>query len=299
MATEISKLAAPPSFLVSAIRRVLTPLVRLLLAKGITYPFLAELLKSVYVDVARKEFHLDTKRLTYSRITTVTGVHRQDVKRMADPGKKEAIPNSISLGARIVTHWISQPEYLNRKGRPAPLARLAAIGGAKSFEALTESVSKNIRPRTVLDELLRLGIARLDEEDRVCLKADAFVPESGLEEKSYYFGQNIHDHMAAAVHNLLDQTPPFIDRSLVFEKLSSKSVEELRTLATELGMRALQTVYKRARALEKIDAKRFDIDMQISFGVYFFSQPGNVPLDHEQCDETDSAPPFETPSDIR
>ena len=35
----------------------------------------------------------------------------------------------------------------------------------------------------VLDEWLHLGVARLDERDRVCLNVAAFVPEHGFNEK--------------------------------------------------------------------------------------------------------------------
>lgn len=49
-------------------------------------------------------------------------------------------------------------------------------------------MSKDIRARSVLDEWLRLGIAHLDDQDRVRLNAEAFVPARGFEEKAFYFG---------------------------------------------------------------------------------------------------------------
>jgi Family of unknown function (DUF6502) len=271
---------APPPSLISAIRRLLFPLAKLLLAYGITYPFLAELLKSVLVDVATRDFRLDRKRLTQSRITVLTGVHRGDVKRLAGLDAVDAgLSDAVSLAARTVTRWTTQPEYLDRKKRPVALARLAANSGERSFEALVESVNKNIRPRTVLDELLRLGIAHLDEQDRVCLNTQAFIPQKSFDEKAYYFGQNIHDHIVAAVHNLLGQTPPFVERNLVFEKLSPRSAAELQRLATKLGMQALQTVYRRARELEKQDALAPDNTTQISYGLFFLSTQGNKPIE--------------------
>jgi Family of unknown function (DUF6502) len=267
---------APPASLISAIRRLLAPLARLLLAYGITYPFLAELLKSVLVEVAARDFRLDNKRLTQSRITVLTGVHRGDVKRLSGSQPIDTgLSDAVSLAARIVTRWTSQPEYLDRKKRPVALARLAADGGGRSFEALVASVSKNIRARSVLDELLRLGIARLDQQDRVCLNAGAFIPERSFDEKAYYLGQNIHDHIAAAAHNMLAQTPPFLERNLVFEKLTPRSAEELHRLAIKLGMQALRTVYRRARELEKQDALAPDNSVQISYGAFFFSAPGD------------------------
>lgn len=45
--------------MLSALRRVMRPLVRLMLRKGVTYTMFADLLKEVFVDVAHREFRLD------------------------------------------------------------------------------------------------------------------------------------------------------------------------------------------------------------------------------------------------
>ena len=72
----------PSPALVRALRQVLRPLVRLMLAQGITYPYLLELLKGLFVEVADKEFRLDARPPTDSRISLVSGVHRKDVSRL-------------------------------------------------------------------------------------------------------------------------------------------------------------------------------------------------------------------------
>ena len=90
-------------------------------------------------------------------------------------------------------------------GAPRPLPRLASSSEKHSFESLVRSVNTDIRPRVVLDEWLRLGIVQIDEQDRVCLSVRAFIPRDGSEEMTYYFGRNLHDHVAAAVHNMLGE----------------------------------------------------------------------------------------------
>ena len=185
-----SNLGTPASSLVAALTRLLRPLVKLLLNHGITYPFLADLLKSVYVEVADKEFPVEGKKQTDSRVSLLTGMHRKDVKRLLHVEKrKDSVPAAVSLGAQLVARWTGLAEYLDEQGRPRPLPRLASDGGPLSFEGLVESVSKDMRSRVVLDEWLRLGVARIDEEDRVCLNVEAFIPERGFDEKAYYFGR--------------------------------------------------------------------------------------------------------------
>ena len=93
----------PPSML-SALRRVMRPLVRLMLRKGVTYTMFADLLKEVFVDVAHREFRLDGTVPTDSRISLLTGVHRKDVRRLRSEGGTSlaALPANITLGAQLV-----------------------------------------------------------------------------------------------------------------------------------------------------------------------------------------------------
>lgn len=268
----------PPSTLVAALRRLLRPLIKLLLVNGITYPLLSNLLKSLYVEVAREEFLLNGKAQTDSRISLLSGVHRKDVKRLGEESLQEqSTPPSISLGAKLVALWTSNELYLDENGRHIPLPRQASEGGAKSFEGLVSSVSKDIRSRVILDEWLRIGVAHIDGEDRVCLNTDAFIPENGYDEKAYYFGQNLHDHIAAGAHNLLGQKPPLLDRSVYYNKLTPESVAELAELSKKLGMQALVAVNKRAGALQQRDAEKTGADQRINFGVYYFGAEDKRP----------------------
>lgn len=261
----------PPPALIAALRQLLRPLIKLMLVNGITFPFLSGLLKSLYVEVAREEFLLNGKPQTDSRISLLSGVHRKDVKRLGEESQLEyAPPATVSLGAKLVAAWTSNAMYLDENGQHLPLPRQASEGGARSFEGLVSSVSKDIRSRVILDEWLRIGIAHLDEMDRVCLNTDAFIPENGYEEKAYYFGQNLHDHIAAGAHNLLGQRPPFLDRSVYYDKLTPASVAELSELSRKLGMEALVAVNKRAEILQKQDADKTDAVQRINFGVYYF-----------------------------
>ncbi|UUZ77688.1 DUF6502 family protein [Polaromonas sp. P1(28)-13] len=208
--------ATPSPAFVLALRRVLRPLVRLMLARGVTLPYLTELLKALMVEVADKEFRIGAKAPTDSRVSLVTGVHRKDVSRLrqAMDSSAEIVPSVVSLGAQLVAVWLGSPRYLDEEGRPKPLPRFVSEGGELSFEGLVASVNSDIRSRVVLDEWRRLGVVHFDDERRVCLNAAAFVPAAGFDEKAFYLGHNLHDHAAAAAHNLLGGQPAFLERSV-------------------------------------------------------------------------------------
>jgi hypothetical protein len=265
---------------ISALRRILRPLVRFLMTQGITYPYLAELLKSVYVDVAHNDFRLQSKRQTDSRISLLTGVHRKDVKRLGIEKRASMLPPpNVSLGAQLVAKWVSDPNYLDPNGHPIPLKRLAGNDSGKSFEALVAGISKDIRSRALLDEWLRLGVARVDANDCVCLMVEAFVPERGFDEKAFYLGQNVGDHLSAAVSNVVGGAKPFLERSVYYDELSQESIVELNQLSAELGMAALQRINRRAIELEARDAKeKRSADHRMNFGIYFFNALRDHPI---------------------
>jgi Family of unknown function (DUF6502) len=279
--------ASPPPALVKALRQALRPLLRVMLARGITLPYLTELIKALLVEVAERDFRLDGKPVTDSRVSLLTGVHRKDVNRLrrgntGEDDGAEKIPPVVSLGAQLVAQWLGNPQFLNAEGQPLPLPRNVSEGGAQSFEALVAGINSDIRSRVVLDEWLRLGVVKIDDQRMVCLNTQAFVPARGFDEKAFYFGHNLHDHAAAAAHNLLGQEPPFLERSLHFNGLSAGAVAELAAQSQKLGMQALVAVNKAAVAREAREKAAEDADtpaadlakplQRMTFGIYFYAE---------------------------
>lgn len=277
-ATDGNLPGGPSPALVRALRQVLRPLVRLMLAQGITYPYLADLLKGLFVEVADKEFRLDARPPTDSRISLMSGVHRKDVSRLRQllQTPEAMAPSVVPRGAQLVAHWMADTRYLQEDGQPRPLARLASEGGEHSFEALVSGVNSDIRSRVVLDEWLRLGVVHLDEDGRVCLNTGAFVPTRGADEKAFYLGHNLHDHAAAAVHNVMGGQPPFLERSVHYSALAPASVERLAKLSEQVGMKALLAVNKAAMEAEAGDSTGRapgESAQRITMGVYFYAEP--------------------------
>jgi Family of unknown function (DUF6502) len=275
MQTPQTPATTPSPALVLALRRVLRPMVKLMLARGITYPYLADLLKALFIDVADKDFRLDQKPPTDSRVSLVSGVHRKEVNRLRQELASDAdiVPSVVSLGAQLVAVWLGSAQYLDENNRPKPLSRFVSEGGDMSFEALVAGVNSDIRPRVVLDEWLRLGVVRYDEAHRVCLNVEAFIPVEGFDEKAYYFGHNLHDHAAAAAHNLMGAGKPFLERTVHYDALSANSIAALAVQSGQVGMEALLAINKSAMALEAADTDSSAPRQRMTFGIYFYAEP--------------------------
>ncbi|MBU2099041.1 MAG: hypothetical protein KKD00_09780 [Gammaproteobacteria bacterium] len=279
-----------PAALVTALRKILRPIVRLMLHFQVSYPYLITLLKSIYVEVADKEFGVDEKRQSDSRITLLTGVHRKDVKRLrADQSIESYAPRTISIGAQLIAYWLGLEQFRATDGNPLPLPLRSAADGAgqATFDDLVEMVCRqDIRPRVILDEWIRLGIAHLDDWGRVVLNTGAFTPDKGLDEKLFFFGKNVQDHINAGTHNLLDHKPAFFDRSVYYDQLSAESVQALHALANDIGMNALIQMNKEALRLQQQDANAEGAIFRMNFGIFNYNNRHELAGTRHNTDHT-------------
>jgi Family of unknown function (DUF6502) len=262
-----------------------------MLANNLSYTFAIDLLKTLFVEVADQEFTIDHKRQTDSRISLMSGVHRKDVKRLREqqPDVEDVMPGNVSLGSQLIALWNADEKYLNAEGLPKPLPRFAdakdsASKITESFESLVRSVSTDIHPRAVLDEWLRLGVAKLDKDNFVHLTTDLFIAQEGFEEKVFYLGHNLHDHAQAAIFNVLGQQPNFLERCVHYNGLTKLNIEEIAQTVNKHGMKLLREVNKTADVLDKSNqqsARKPKPSMRMTMGLYYYYEAEQEPADEK------------------
>ncbi|MCJ2020371.1 MULTISPECIES: DUF6502 family protein [unclassified Methylobacterium] len=251
--------------------RLLRPLVRLLVARGITFPALTDLLRELYVNVAEYDFALSGKEQTDSRVSLLTGIHRKEVRRLRGAGAPvSAVPAVVSRTSRIIARWIADPAFTDPQGHPLPLPRTAE-DNAPSFETLVAGVTRDLRPRAILDEWLDRGLAFTDPQDRIVLAEAAYVPRGDGAEgpQLYYFGRNLHDHIAASVANIVGDKPRFLERAVHYDGLSKELAAKLEARAREIAMEALQQANREAHAACQTDPGG---DHRWNFGLYVYAE---------------------------
>jgi hypothetical protein len=263
--------AAPA--LMQGLRRLLRPLVRLLIQRGITFPALADLLRELYIDVARHDLLGAPRAQTDSRISLLTGVHRKEIRRQRlIPPAAEQEPETLSLSSQIIARWLAGPPWSGADGVPLPLLRSAAADGP-SFDTLVASVTRDVRPRAVLDSWLAEGVARLDAEGRVVLNAAAYLPRPGSAGQLHYFARNLHDHIAAAAANVVaEERPPFLDRSVHYDRLAPEDAARLATLARTAAERLLVEVNRAALAMLRDEVPPSGPTRRVNLGVYLYAE---------------------------
>ncbi len=200
--------------MIDLLDRVLAQLARLLVARGVPFPDLAERLKAHYVRAA-SEFA--GEKQTDSRLSVMTGLQRRDIVRLKSEPPRPERPNHL---ATLISIWRTDPAYGGRD--------LTKNGAAPSFEALAASVRRDVHPRTMLDALLAVGTVVMTEDDQVRLLTSSYQPLAGSDDQIGYLARNLGDHLAAATDNVLGQKPPHFERAVHYGGLTPAQVEALQ-----------------------------------------------------------------------
>jgi hypothetical protein len=259
-------MSSQPTLALDRVLRVLQPLVRLLVRNGVTYTVLAAALKRLFLDAAQQELAQRGMATTDSAVSLLSGVHRRDVRELTRAAPQASAPSApLGLAAQVVARWMNQPEFGNAQGQTRVLPK---SGGAGSFDALVAGVSRDVRPRAVLDELLRLGVVQ-DTEAGLVLEGSGFAPRQGFEEMSWLFAANLQDHAKAAVANLQGDAN-FLEQAVFVDQISADSARQLHTVSVAAWQQAFKLVMQQAQT-------RFDTDAPLPaaerghrarFGVY-------------------------------
>ena len=269
--------------LLTSLSKLLRPLVRLGIRSGITFPVLADLLRELYLDVALRDVLTEDHARTDSRISLLTGIHRKEIRRQRTAGviPAEPAPTTLTLSGQIIARWLGQAPWVDEGGAPRPLPR-SAPAGEPSFDGLVAASTKDLRPRAVLDEWVRQEIVKLSDDDHAVLNVAAFIPRPGHQEQLFYFGRNLHDHIAAASANISAVgKAPFMDRSVHYDSLPLTVAATLEATGREAATRLLVDINRRALALIESSESRSQagkLTRRLNLGVYLYveDEPGSA-----------------------
>jgi hypothetical protein len=229
--------------LLYSFRRVLRPLIRILIRSGVRYDEFLELVRGVYVESAARDGIGDGVRPTRAKISVSTGVPRREVDRFIDnDGALPTAPKTLAKTLNEVTNvWHTDPQFLGPYGIPLELE----VNGAKgrSFADLVKAVDGQADPSLVLDELVRLRMVVWSGDTHVRAVSRVFIPLEEMSPAQLEFFGNALTRLASTLQFNLDrrnsgkrlEQAVLSDRGLpaevvpIFEKHVRERVTELLT----------------------------------------------------------------------
>jgi Family of unknown function (DUF6502) len=264
--------------LMAALARLLEPLAQLAVAKGLPYSALDEMLRSAVVTSAHAAHPGLPEHRRASRVSAATGLNRREVNRLlALQTQRAAQPAPpLSPAAAVFTHWRVSRAYRTRAGAARVLPR---TGPAPSFESLAHEVTRDVHPRALLEELLRLNLAVHDaERDTVTLAKSNFVPRGDAQRMFHWLGANVGDHLAGAVSNLTSDDPRHADQAIGAEGLSAQSLLQVRPVVHAHWTRLHEELVPLLERLIEQDARRDDVPTyRVRFGIYGYDALAAAP----------------------
>ena len=226
--------------LVSALFRLLRPLVRILLRNGLSVDAFEEVVRRVYVDVAENEFALEGKKQTTSRIGVLTGLNRKEVARLLKlpaGGDADAMSAQLNRAQRVLTAWLRDKDFLDEKGDPRSLK----FSGTASFSELVKRYSGDMPARAVADELIRVGVLKEDERAELRLLSRGYVPDTHSDELSNILGTHVSDLIDAIDHNMTHgREDARYERQVIYERIPVSEIEGFRELSARWSQRVLE-----------------------------------------------------------
>ena len=285
----------------AAVDSVFAPLAQLCLSKGIRIQAVEERLRVAFVEAARAAQPAEPSRRltgqttsritsritsrttnqttnrTTSRISAATGLTRREVDRLQSaPAAAAKAPASPIT--ELFTRWLSDPTLRGADDKPKPLPRQ---GPAPSFDALAQSVTQDVHPRTLLGELCRLQLATLDPAtDEVKLLRDAFVPSGDWARMLAYVADNVGDHFRAAVANVLQGGKQQLEQAIFADDLSAESLAEAKAVMTAQWRRLLTEVAPQLEKMiekDRLLGRAQDQSMRIGLYTWSSAMPANLP----------------------
>ncbi|HSB22475.1 MAG TPA: DUF6502 family protein [Burkholderiaceae bacterium] len=262
----------------AAVRRVLEPLAILSVQRGLPYATVEELMRRAFIGAADAAHPDLLAHRKVSRLATATGINRREVSRLLavlrDAQAAQQLPRR-SLASEVFAHWMSDARYRDRRGEPRVLKRQ---GRPPSFESLAQAITRDVHPRSLLDELVRLKLAVQDtENDTVALVRDAFVPRGDRVRMLQYLGHNVGDHLSGAVDNVLGDGQRHFEQAVYAEGLSQASVREAWQHIGELWKGLLAALVPAMEGMVERDRPHEGATHRLRLGLYTFDENTSAP----------------------
>lgn len=131
------------------------PLARFCIRQSIFIQDVILALRKSFVEAAEEELSLITKKINSSRISVITGVHRDDVTKLRRKGQIQT--DNTPVIVRVIGLWEQSKRFCNKNGQPRALS---CQGDNSEFAQLVAKVTKNLNPGTLLFELERNGLIK-------------------------------------------------------------------------------------------------------------------------------------------
>lgn len=256
---------------ITTLKRVIGPLVGLMIDTGVTVHELSHLVRDSAVRTAAKRVEKETGRDSKSRVAIITGLPRSEVARIlksddVSPGKRLG-PHPLR---RVLAAWYDNPRFLTANGDPDVLP---IFGKRRSFEQLVAKYGRGIPVRAMLDELTQIDAVERLSDQRV--KAKSRIPIlTGLTSSAIaVIGERTGDLLETLTNNLRHKSNPFFEGTALVDEADLEMVTLIRREIAEQGtsfITGANSLFNRSRIKPNRTNAKKTAKCRVGVTVYYF-----------------------------
>jgi len=259
--------------LLGAIRQMMRPLVRLLLRHGVSYDEYAETAKTVFVEVASKDFTKTNLGQSNARVALLCGLSEAeviDVTRAISEGPGPSVANLNRIG-RVLAGWHQDPDFTGPYGLPL---ELSANTGDFAFANLVKRYSADTDPEALLEELVRVGAVSILPGGRLRVLTRSYIPGETDPAGLQFMGVALRDLAETLDYNLNPNIEGGYIERRVWTPAGIDPIEMpgFDSLVNQRGQEFLETLDNWLTAKEtEADELPHDEKIRVGVGIYMFS----------------------------
>lgn len=261
--------------LLSAFRVLARPLVRILLRHGISFAEFADILKAVYVEVAVSDFKVERKKGTKSRIAVITGLTRKEVSRIIEIAgtELEGARSNLNRVARVLAGWHTDPDFIGPYGMPLEIKYEDEGLSAVTFSTLVRRYSGDMSPRSMLDELMRVGVVVETEPGWLKVLRRDYEPQSLAQDSFERVGEVVKNFINTVDFNLQkEQTGQSRFERIVYspEGIRTKDLNRFNRFVNERCQALLEEIDNWIAQLDLPDKENNEGVTHTGVGIYHY-----------------------------
>ena len=256
---------------ITALRRMVDPLVDLMFDMGITVQEFSLLVRDRAVRTAAARIAKETGRKSNSRVAIITGLARADIARILEANE----PSLNSRGEqhparRVLAGWHDDQRFLAANGDPAVLP---IFGKRKSFEKLVADHSGGIPVRAMLDQLTQISAVEILPDQRVRARSRVPIFKGMTSNAIANIGERAGDLLCTLKHNLRTASAPLFEGTAFVNDVDIGVVPLVRRQIAEQGSAFIEgatSLFSRSRPTRRRSGMKETSPCRVGVTVYYF-----------------------------
>jgi uncharacterized protein YbcC (UPF0753/DUF2309 family) len=242
--------------------KTIAPMVNMALELGISYQEFNALIKQVFIEESKRIIQQKNHKITDASVSVITGISRTAIAKVMKKSKVAESNPWINFPSRILAAWTGQDLKAS-----IPYSSKEEI----DFIALTKGVTTEKPSKTILNEMLRLGLVDFNGDKVTLVPLDERNLENNNKQELFkQFTDNMQSHVQAATSNLRDKAEViFLEEAVKVDGIHLQSAKQLSKVSAKVWRQSSKAFIDEAQPISDKEEKEGG-QHKLTFGVYCY-----------------------------